>query len=123
MEERKEQQVSILHSKKLVSYGDNVVLWAGREYLYLIEIIQGSETNNKLGCFKHDEIVGKPFGTKWYSKGNKGWIYILQPSAELWTRALKLRTQILYTLDISMIIFYLELKPGMIVAEAGLKRK
>lgn len=49
----------------------------------------------------------------------KGWGYILRPSPELWTVTLPHRTQILYTMDISMITMELELRPGSIVVESG----
>merc|ERR1712157_18491 len=45
--------------------------------------------------------------------------YILRPTVELWTRSLKHRTQIVYDLDASMIVFQLYLKPGMTVLELG----
>lgn len=44
---------------------------------------------------------------------------MLQPNPELWTQTLPHRTQILYTPDISMILFQLEIKPGSIVIESG----
>lgn len=44
---------------------------------------------------------------------------MLQPTPDLWTLSLPHRTQIIYTPDISMIIFQLELKPGSIVIESG----
>lgn len=50
---------------------------------------------------------------------SKGWAYALQPTPELWTITLPHRTQIVYTPDISMISFQLEVKPGSIVVESG----
>lgn len=44
---------------------------------------------------------------------------MLQPTPELWTQTLPHRTQIIYTPDISMILFQLEVKPGSIVVESG----
>lgn len=49
----------------------------------------------------------------------KGWAYVFQPTPELWTQTLPHRTQIIYTPDISMILFNLEIKPGSIVIESG----
>lgn len=49
----------------------------------------------------------------------KGWAYVLQPTPELWTQTLPHRTQIIYTPDISMILFQLEVRPGSIVIESG----
>lgn len=44
---------------------------------------------------------------------------MLQPTPDLWTQCLPHRTQIIYTPDISMIIFQLEIKPGSIIIESG----
>lgn len=44
---------------------------------------------------------------------------MLQPTPELWTQTLPHRTQIIYTPDISMILFQLEIKPGSLVIESG----
>lgn len=50
---------------------------------------------------------------------SKGWAHVLQPNPELWTQTLPHRTQILYTPDISMILYQLEVKPGSVVIESG----
>lgn len=49
----------------------------------------------------------------------RGWVLIMQPSPELWTWALNHRTQIIYTMDISIILFNLHIKPGSVVVETG----
>lgn len=50
---------------------------------------------------------------------SRGWAYALQPTPELWTQTLPHRTQIIYTPDISMIVYQLDVKPGSIVVESG----
>ncbi|KAK9861447.1 hypothetical protein WJX84_003172 [Apatococcus fuscideae] len=76
---------------------------------------------NRFGNFRMQAWIGKPFGTKVYAKegGQGGWVYLLRPTAELWTQVLKHRTQILYAADISMVCIFLELKPGSTVLESG----
>ena len=49
----------------------------------------------------------------------KGYVYVLHPTPELWTKTLPHRTQILYATDISLILMQLELKPGSVVIESG----
>merc|ERR1719154_349537 len=71
----------------------------------------------KYGSLKAMDLVGKRFGTK--VQLSKGYGYALQPTPDLWTRALPHRTQILYSTDISMVILQLELKPGSVVIESG----
>ena len=60
------------------------------------------------------DLIGKPFGSRVYSRGGKngGYIYILAPTPELWTQVLRHRTQILYAADIALICAFLELRPG-----------
>ena len=41
-----------------------------------------------------------------------GWVLLLAPTPELWSLVLRHRTQILYVADISMIVTFLELRPG-----------
>ncbi len=48
-----------------------------------------------------------------------GHLLMAKPSPELWTSALSHRTQIIYSVDISAIIFNLSLRPGSIVVETG----
>eukprot|EP00884_Botryococcus_braunii_P019320 jgi/Botrbrau1/6071/Bobra.177_1s0011.2 len=48
-----------------------------------------------------------------------GYMWLLAPTPELWTRVLSHRTQILYAADIALICTQLELRPGSIVLESG----
>lgn len=49
----------------------------------------------------------------------RGFVYMLRPTSHIYTTSLSQRTQILYTPDISQVLFRLELKPGMRVVESG----
>jgi tRNA (adenine57-N1/adenine58-N1)-methyltransferase len=61
-----------------------------------------------------------PFGSKVLSKApGSGWVHLLAPNPELWTIALKHRTQILYVGDISLVVAHLGLNPGCVVLESG----
>jgi tRNA (adenine57-N1/adenine58-N1)-methyltransferase catalytic subunit len=53
------------------------------------------------------------------SKNGKGFIHVLWPTPELWTDALRHRTQILYMPDNALIASLLALRPGAAVVEAG----
>lgn len=58
--------------------------------------------------------VGLPFGCRVTAKApSKGWVFLLRPNPELWTKVLLHRTQILYAADISLTCLMLELQPGM----------
>ncbi len=112
--------MSITTQAKTVSYGDFVLLWGRKsDPPVALTVTEGAQLTNFWGTFTHESLVGKQFGTKVYSKNNRGYCYVLAPTPELWTKALKFRTQVLYVVDISLIILHLELKPGSIVLEAG----
>lgn len=104
--------------KELVEAGDTIVMFMGREPIS-IEVDVTKTHQSKFGAFPHKNFIGKKYGNKVHSSNGKGWTHILRPTPELWTVTLPHRTQILYTMDISMIIFELELKPGSIVVESG----
>lgn len=53
------------------------------------------------------------------SSKRNGFIHLLRPSPEWWTKTLPHRTQILYLPDISFITQYLDLRPGTKMIEAG----
>lgn len=80
-------------------------------------IKRGGVFNNKFGAFKHDQVVGLKYGSKVMC--TRGFVYLLRPTAEMWTTSLPHRTQIVYYADISMATAQLDLKPGSFVAEAG----
>ncbi|KAG1200267.1 hypothetical protein G6F35_012403 [Rhizopus arrhizus] len=84
-----------------------------------ITIKKDGEFNNRFGTYKHNDIIGKEFGSKMVSSNYKGFVYLLHPTPELWTLVLPHRTQILYIADISFITTSLELKPGVSVIESG----
>jgi tRNA (adenine57-N1/adenine58-N1)-methyltransferase len=46
-------------------------------------------------------------------------VQLLAPTPELWTLVLRHRTQILYIVDIAMVVTYLDLRPGCLVLESG----
>ncbi|KAF9112200.1 tRNA (adenine-N(1)-)-methyltransferase catalytic subunit trm61 [Mortierella sp. AM989] len=64
-------------------------------------------------------MIGLQFGTKLGSNTGRGFVYLLYPVPELWTLVLPHRTQILYIADISFVMDFLNLKPGMSMIESG----
>mmetsp|Transcript_21897 Transcript_21897/g.51908 ORF Transcript_21897/g.51908 Transcript_21897/m.51908 type:complete len:513 (-) Transcript_21897:497-2035(-) len=82
---------------------------------------KGKIFSNRNGHFHHEDFIGKPFGCKIRSRNNRGWgyVYLLKPTPELWSRSLNHRTQIVHFLDASMIVFYLNIRPNMVVCESG----
>jgi tRNA (adenine57-N1/adenine58-N1)-methyltransferase len=121
VEGQQELPIEPVKQKGKISYGDLIILWGEANYIVTpLTVTKGQVEHNAQGAFYHDELVGKTLGSKIYSRNNKGFVHALSLTPELWTRALKFRTQILYFADISLITLYLELKPGSVVLEAGL---
>ena len=114
-----------------VAAGHVVIVYEGINRLTHIVATRGKTYCNRYGAFHHDDIIGKRYGTRWESRteqksgrrrngaSRKGFVYILHPTPELWTYALRHRTQIIYTPDISAIVMQLGLRPGSVVIETG----
>ena len=112
--------------------GDLVILYfedESMDYLYL-RPENFAKHSGKFGDFDHRDFVGKEFGSQIFSRTNKvgrrgkqssekGWLYALCPTPELWTEVLPHRTQIVQTSDQAVICFQLSLWDGKIVIEAG----
>ncbi|XP_002129825.2 tRNA (adenine(58)-N(1))-methyltransferase catalytic subunit TRMT61A [Ciona intestinalis] len=103
--------------KSNVEAGDVVVIFMGHDSMFPLYVKKGEISQTKFGAIKHDQIINHEYGTKFTC--SRGWVYVLHPTPELWTITLPHRTQILYTADISMILFQLDLKPGSVVCESG----
>ncbi|KAI9159599.1 tRNA (adenine-N(1)-)-methyltransferase catalytic subunit trm61 [Blastocladiella emersonii ATCC 22665] len=102
-----------------IADGDWAILYRGHNDVHPVQIKAGTVLNNRAGSFKHDDFIGKPWGTRFGGHNGQGSIIILHPTPELWTLSLPHRTQILYQADISYITARLRLKPGCKVLESG----
>eukprot|EP00934_Nitzschia_sp_Nitz4_P003048 Nitzschia sp. Nitz4//scaffold211_size37880//25510//26884//NITZ4_007711-RA/size37880-augustus-gene-0.61-mRNA-1//-1//CDS//3329541994//3038//frame0 len=113
--DRTTPQTDIIHANELV------VIFESFDNLNFCYARPGEVFSNRNGHFHHDDFIGKPYGCKVRSRNNKGYgyTYLLKPTPELWARSLKHRTQIVHELDASMIVFYLHLRPNMLVCESG----
>lgn len=85
----------------------------------IIRVKVGEYFNCKFGSYKHTDMIGLRYGTKLGSNTGRGFLYLLHPTPELWTLVLPHRTQILYIADISFVMNFLNLKPGMSMIESG----
>ncbi|CAG7816073.1 unnamed protein product [Allacma fusca] len=119
--------MSFIGKKELVEKNDTVILFLSVNTIYALEVVDkipnkhGNMVENKFqtiyGVLTVMDLVGKRYGSRITLP--KGWCYLLHPTCELWTKTVNHRTQIIYTPDISLIIFGLDLKPGCKVIEAG----
>lgn len=101
--------------------GSLVVIFESFDNLKFCYAKTGEIFSNRNGHFHHDDFLGKPFGSKIRSRNNRGYgyVHLLKPTPELWARSLNHRTQIIHELDASMIVYYLNLRPNMVVCESG----
>lgn len=107
--------------KEAIQEGDLVVIQENFNSLDFVYCKSGEIYRNRNGSFPHDDIIGKPYGTKLRSQdfGGYAFCYLLKPTPELWTQSLNHRTQVVHELDQSQIIWQLALRPGSLVVESG----
>lgn len=113
--------------KQLIEQGDTIVLYVNFNSMYAIEVnpyiknkkedILENVFQTSYGALKVNSLIGKKYGSK--IQLSRGWAYVLHPTSELWTLTLPHRTQILYCLDVGVVVHELELGPGHFVVESG----
>mmetsp|Transcript_98060 Transcript_98060/g.245668 ORF Transcript_98060/g.245668 Transcript_98060/m.245668 type:complete len:335 (-) Transcript_98060:10-1014(-) len=101
------------------SDGDYIVLWGSYTQIFGVVLNSGTITNNRFGNFHHDDLIGRPWGSKVRSRKGGAWLAMLRPSPEMLTQSLVHRTQIIYHADISLLLTLLDAQPGKIICEAG----
>jgi tRNA (adenine57-N1/adenine58-N1)-methyltransferase catalytic subunit len=101
--------------------GDLVVIQESFDSLDFVYVKRGAIFQNRNGNFHHNDFIDQPFGTKVRSRDLRGYgfIYLLKPTPELWTRSLNHRTQVVHELDQSQILFQLYVRPNDVVVESG----
>ncbi|KAK9829479.1 hypothetical protein WJX72_006111 [[Myrmecia] bisecta] len=109
-----------LASAPAIAAGDLVIVYERYDSMKAVVVEPKKQFSNRFGNFNMAAWVGLPFGSKALAKPpSQGWVYLLAPTAELWTLVLRHRTQILYAADISLVCTFLELRPGCTVLESG----
>lgn len=76
------------HISKRMRAGDLVIMYMGHSSLDHVYLQSGAIFQNKYGAFHHDDMIGQYFGCKIQSRISNGWIYVLEPSPELWSMGL-----------------------------------
>jgi tRNA (adenine57-N1/adenine58-N1)-methyltransferase catalytic subunit len=98
--------------------GDLVEMVGLRHKHFIITLKEGGEFQSHRGVVKHDDIIGRPWGSQVFSH-NGSPFFMLQPSLSDLLRSLPRSTQILYSKDIGFILIYMGIGPGQHVLEAG----
>lgn len=86
--------------RSTIQPGDLVVIFESFTSLNFVYATPKACFSNRNGHFPHDDFIGKPYGCKIRSKNNDGlgFLYLLRPTPELWSRSLPHRTQIVHEL-------------------------
>lgn len=113
--------------KTVIDEGDTVIVYLTVNNMHAIDVLpqiinkKGETVENvfqtNFGALKVKDLIGHKYGSR--VELSRGWAYVLQPNPELWTMTLPHRTQIIYSPDISMILYQLEIKPGSVIIESG----
>ena len=106
------------HSGSIVKSGDLVQLvgLSFKSFIFTVEI--GSELHTHRGVVKHDDLIGKPWGSQVFSHLGSAF-FLLQPSLPDLLKHTPRVTQILYPKDIAHILLTMGIGPGLTVIEAG----
>lgn len=98
--------------------GDLALLVGLRHKYYIITLTPGEALHTHRGILRHDDLIGKPWGSQVFSHQGSPF-FLLQPSLADILVELKRQTQILYPKDIGFILTSLSIGPGQTVLEAG----
>ena len=98
----------MLQLRPRIAKGDLVIVYENYTSMSAVRVCPPQTFWSQFGEFPHASMLGKQFGQRLNTANGKNFVYLLSPSAELWTETLQHRTQILYIADISMIVLQLE---------------
>lgn len=85
---------------------------------FILTLIPGAEFQTHRGVLKHDDLIGKPWGSQVFSHMGSPF-FLMQPSLAELLRGIRRNTQILYPKDIGFILVMLSIGPGQHILEAG----
>jgi tRNA (adenine57-N1/adenine58-N1)-methyltransferase len=98
--------------------GDLALILAPGEKRYLIRLRAGAELHTHLGIYRHDDVIGRPWGSLLYSRMDHPAL-LLEPGLRDFMTHLKRGTQIIYPKDAAYLTYRLNLRAGSRVIEAG----
>jgi tRNA (adenine57-N1/adenine58-N1)-methyltransferase catalytic subunit len=98
--------------------GDLVQLVGLTHKHFIFALTSGADFQSHRGVLKHNDLIGKPYGSQVYSHTGAPF-FLLQPSIADILNDLPRATQILYPKDIGYILVMMGVTPGKRVMEAG----
>lgn len=85
---------------------------------FILTLKAGEDFQSHRGVLKHDDLIGKPWGSQVFSHSGAPF-FLLQPSLSDLLNELPRTTQILYPKDIGYILIQMSVAGGQTVLEAG----
>ena len=113
----KEYNKPMIHSS-LACEGDLAQLVGLTHKNFIITLKSGGDLQSHRGVLKHDDLIGRPWGSQVFSHMGAPF-FLLQPSIADLLNDLPRNTQILYPKDIGYILIMMGIAPGQRVMEAG----
>jgi hypothetical protein len=103
--------------RSTIQPGDLVVIFESFTSLNFVYATPKACFSNRNGHFPHDDFIGKPYGCKIRSKNNNGlgFLYLLRPTPELWSRSLPHRTQIVHELVRTALYVMIDLEAACVL--------
>jgi tRNA (adenine57-N1/adenine58-N1)-methyltransferase len=98
--------------------GDLIQLVSPTNKVFTFRLIPGGQFHTHRGVISHDDLIGKPWGSRVLSHIDSTF-YLLQPSLSSLIEETKRNTQIMYPKDIGFILITMGIGPGSHVIEAG----
>ncbi|MGC8556353.1 MAG: tRNA (adenine-N1)-methyltransferase [Conexivisphaera sp.] len=101
-----------------ISEGDHVLVVAPRGVTWLVRVSRGSELHTHLGVIRHDDIIGRPYGSSLGAPSGDR-LRLLRPFLEDLMMLGERPTQIVYPKDMGLIAVRIGAMPGSRVLEVG----
>jgi len=98
--------------------GDLVQLLGSRHKSHFVKLKAGEILQTHRGEISHDDMIGKPWGSRLYSHTGKPF-FLMRPGLTDLITEIKRNTQIIYPKDIGYILMVMGIGPGIHVLEAG----
>ncbi len=98
--------------------GDLAELVGLKHKHFIITLKPGGELQTHRGVLKHDDLIGRPWGSQVFSHNGHPFFLLQPPLADV-LKSLPRNTQILYPKEIGFILVTLGIGEGMHVLEAG----
>ena len=105
-------------SEDFTKDGDLVQLVGLSHKSFILTLHSGAEFHTHRGLLKHDDLIGKQWGSQVFSH-NGSPFFILQPTLADVLKNTKRLTQIMYPKEIAYTLLYMGIGPGSRVIEAG----